>query len=120
MLAGTARGWSSAQPALPLLAIQAAGVAKPIMHVDELDKSRASHKRDVCATPVAGIVAVNRAKRLPARLRNCLRHVRVSRPTGTHAETALAGLASGLCAELACPAGHELPIAPGAWRLLVR
>lgn len=145
LLAGTARGWSSAQPALPLLAIQAAGIANPIMQVDELDKSRASHNGDVCATllgllepdsarnwldpclmagsdlsQVSWIVAVNRADRLPGPLRNRLRHVRVGRPTGTHAETALAGLASGLRAELAWPAGHELPIAPGAWRFLVR
>lgn len=49
-----------------------------------------------------------------------MRHVRVGRPTGIHAETALAGLAFGLRAELAWPAGHELPIAPGAWRFLVR
>jgi hypothetical protein len=138
MLAGTARAWSSAQPAPPSRAIQAAGIANPIMLVDELDKSRASHNGDVCATllgllepdsarnwldpcliaacdlsQVSWIVAVNRADRLPAPLRNRLRQAPVSRPAGIHAETARAGLASGLRAALARPAGHELPIAPG-------
>jgi hypothetical protein len=145
LLAGTARGWSSAQPALPLLAIHAAGMANPVVLVDELDKARASHNGDTCASllgmlepdtarrwfdtcliaacdlsQISWIVAVNDGDRLPGTLRNRLRRVPVGRPTGTHAKTALAGFGADLRADLAWPPGHDLPVAPEAWRLLTR
>ncbi len=145
LLAGTARGWSSAQPALPLLAVKTAGIANPLILVDELDKCRASQNGDACGTllgmlepdtarnwfdpcliaecdlsQVSWIIAVNDGDQLPGPLRNRLRRVRIGRPTGRHAETALAGLAASLTAELDWPPGHELPLAPGAWRLLTR
>ena len=145
MLAGTARGWSSAQPALPLLAVHTAGVANPVILVDELDKARASHNGDTCASllgllepdtaerwpdpcllaacdlsHVSWIVAVNDGDRLPGPLRDRVRRVRVGRPTGVYAETALAGLAAGLRAELAWPNADDLPIGPTVWRRLVR
>jgi hypothetical protein len=141
LLAGTARGWSSAQPALPLLAVRAAGPANPVILVDELDKARASHNGDTCATllgllepdtarrwldpcllaacdlsQISWLVAVNEAGRLPRPLSSRLRRVRVERPRGAHAETALAGLADGLRAELGWPPGQDLPVAPAAWR----
>jgi hypothetical protein len=115
------------------------------MLVDELDKTGGSRDGDARATPprplepgsardrlgpcliaacglaqASRIVAVNRADRLPSPLRNRSRQAPVSRPAGVHAETARAGLESELRAVLARPAGHELPIAPGGWRLLVR
>jgi len=145
LLAGTARGWAGAQPALPLLAVQAEKVANPIILVDELDKARASHNGDVCASllgllepdtatawldpcliapcdlsQVSWIVAVNDGDRLPGPLRNRLRRVRVGRPTGVHAEAALAALAARLHAELAWPPGRELPVDPEAWEVLKR
>lgn len=50
MLAGTARGWSSAQPAYPLMLMRQTGVANPLVLVDEVDKARASHNGDLRAT----------------------------------------------------------------------
>mgnify|MGYP006276745103 CR=1 FL=1 len=145
LLAGTARGWASAHPALPLLAVKTARIANPLILIDELDKCRASHNGDICGTllgmlepdtarnwfdpcliaecdlsQVSWMAAVNDGDQLPGPLRNRLRRVRIGRPTGRHAETALSGLAASLRAELDLPPGDELPLAPGAWRLLTR
>src|SRR3546814_19525014 len=38
MLQGTARGWSSAEPSFPLLAIMRTEIANPLLIVDEIDK----------------------------------------------------------------------------------
>lgn len=38
-LIGTARGWSSAQPCLPLLTMKRTGTANPVMCVDEVEKA---------------------------------------------------------------------------------
>ena len=54
MLAGTARGWSGAQPALPLLAMAREKMANPICVVDEIDKTDAgSHNGSVASTLLA-------------------------------------------------------------------
>ena len=43
MLIGTARGWHSAQPCLPLMAMHIHGTANPIIVVDEIEKAQTSH-----------------------------------------------------------------------------
>jgi len=51
MLAGTARGWHSCQPAYPLLVALRSGCANPIIVVDEIDKARGDGRNgDVKAT----------------------------------------------------------------------
>jgi hypothetical protein len=42
MLLGTARGWHSAQPCFPLVAMARSGCANPVIYVDELDKGARS------------------------------------------------------------------------------
>lgn len=47
MLIGTARGWHSAQPCLPLMAMHIHGTANPIIVVDEIEKAQTSHNGGV-------------------------------------------------------------------------
>jgi ATP-dependent Lon protease len=50
MLIGTARGWHSAQPCFPLVAMARSGCANPVIYVDELDKgARGSPNGSVAA-----------------------------------------------------------------------
>jgi ATP-dependent Lon protease len=41
-LAGTARGWGTAQPCLPLIIMRSHGVANPVVVVEEVDKTSSS------------------------------------------------------------------------------
>lgn len=47
MLVGTARGWHSAQPCLPLVAMHAHGTANPMIIVDEVEKAQTTHNGSV-------------------------------------------------------------------------
>ena len=50
MLAGTARGWHSTQPCLPVIAMRKANTANPIVIVDEIEKACPSQNGDAQAT----------------------------------------------------------------------
>ena len=47
MLEGTARGWHSAQPCLPLIAMHVHQTANPIIVVDEIEKAQTTHNGGV-------------------------------------------------------------------------
>ena len=101
-LAGTASGWSTAEPSWPVREIARVGYANPLLMADEVDKCTASHNGDnlatllgwlepstACATvdPVVGapvdlsgvswVLSANRVEGLPATLLSRLRVVEV-------------------------------------------
>ena len=133
MLAGTARGWSSAQPAFPLILMRRCGAANPIIVVDEIDKITASHNGDVRETlltflerdtarawfddcllatcdlgEVSWILTANSLKGLTAPLLSRLRVVKVGAPGPMDFGGILAGLLHGLAHELSV-AQEDLP-----------
>lgn len=137
LLAGTARGWTSAQPCYPLLAMMRSGCANPIVVVDEVDKAVGSHNGDVRATllgmlepgtsqawqdeclladadlsQVSWLLTANAAWKLPQPLLSRLRRIDISRPHPDHAAALLAGLERDLAAELDCGVDRSLGIAP--------
>jgi hypothetical protein len=79
LLAGTARGWTSAQPCWPLLMMRQLGSANPVLIVDEIDKvsrearngnlhdtllamlepSSAGHYQDECLLAAADLRSIN-------------------------------------------------------------
>jgi hypothetical protein len=137
LLAGTARGWSSAQPSYPLLAMMRSDCANPIILVDEIDKAVGSHNGDVRSTllgmleaetarawpdecllgtadlsQVSWLLTANAAWKLPRPLLSRVRRIDVQRPTPDDAETLLTGLERDLAAELDCGPDRQLGIDP--------
>ena len=50
MLEGTARGWHSAQPCLPLVTMHVHQTANPVIVVDEIEKAQTTHNGGIHAT----------------------------------------------------------------------
>jgi hypothetical protein len=126
LLAGTARGWSSSQPAYPLLVMLRTHCANPLLLVDEIDKCTPSHNGDVAATLLgllepatarawpdaclmapcdlshdSWILTANDIDRVPRPLRSRANVVHVPRPRAEHAEGILATLERELAGEIA-------------------
>jgi hypothetical protein len=123
---GTARGWASAQPVGPLVAVRRHGCANPLLILDELDKSggsdqsgrvedallamteRVSAQRyyDECLnveldlSAVNWIATANDVDRLPAMLKSRLTVIDAPAPDGQHLEVILAQIAADTAAEL--------------------
>lgn len=134
MLAGTARGWSSAQPALPLLAMLRGGTANPVCVVDEIDKAGGNSRNgDMRATllsflepetagawydecllascdlsQVSWILTANNLTTLSAPLMSRLMVVHVSGLEPEHFGPLVEGILRDLCEEL-CVIRHQLP-----------
>lgn len=125
LLAGTARGWSSSQPAYPLLTMLRTGCANPLILVDEVDKCQASHNGDIrdallgllepgtarqwpdeclmapCdVSHVNWCLTANDLSRIPRPLRSRLLAIDVPRPGAQHADTILLALERELGTEL--------------------
>lgn len=126
MLAGTARGWASAQPALPLITMNRCGTANPIIVVDEIDKTRPSGQNgDMRATllsmlepetakswfdecllvscdlgQISWLLTANSLDNIPSPLLSRLRVVYVTEPTTEHFDTLLQGIISDLASEM--------------------
>jgi hypothetical protein len=140
LLAGTARGWSGAQPAYPLLAIARTGVANPLIQLDEVDKARASHNGDLHATllgmldaktarrwpdeclmgecdlsRVSWLLTANDASTLPEALLSRVRRVRLDVPGERHADAALASIAADVRQQLEWPSDAALPVPTEVW-----
>lgn len=62
---GTARRWSTGEPAWPLTVIRAAGHANPLMHIDEVDKSAESQRNGSLAHALLPMLENETAKRYP-------------------------------------------------------
>ncbi|WP_259781041.1 AAA family ATPase [Aestuariispira ectoiniformans] len=129
MLAGTARGWSSAQPSLPLITISRCGTANPVIVVDEIDKAvSGGHNGDLRATllsllepetarswfdecllascdlsQVSWLLTANSLDGIPAPLLSRLRIVKVGHPEAEHFEALIQGIQQDLAAELDLP-----------------
>jgi hypothetical protein len=125
-LAGTARGWSSARPCGPLVAIKRHGIANPVMLLDELEKaggsdhggraqdvllamlepSSATGFYDECLNVEADLSAVvwiataNDADRLPGMLKSRFSVIEAPAPDGRYLEPILLQLASDTAADL--------------------
>jgi hypothetical protein len=61
-LSGTARGWSSAQPGLPLVLMATSECANPVVIVDELEKAKSNHNGDLKAA-LLGLLEVETSTR---------------------------------------------------------
>lgn len=129
MLAGTARGWSSAQPSLPLITISRCGTANPVIVVDEIDKAvSGGHNGDLRATllsmlepetarswfdeclltscdisQVSWLLTANTLEGIPSPLRSRLRIVYVTKPAAEHFDALLQGIVSDLASEMDLP-----------------
>lgn len=129
LLAGTARGWSSASPSYVLHVMKASGTANPVLLIDELDKCQTDGRNgDVRATllsmleplsaaawpdeclmtptnisQVNWIVCVNDAGPIRGPLLTRLRVVPAPMPGPEHAEDVLASIARDLADELGIP-----------------
>lgn len=138
LLAGTARGWSSASPSYVLHVMRTANSANPVVLVDELDKCQADGRNgDIRATllsmleplsarswpdeclmspvdlsQVNWIVAANDATPLKGPLLTRLRVVPAPTPGPEHAETVLASITRDLAEELGVPPSL-MPDLPG-------
>lgn len=133
MLAGTARGWASAQPCLPLIVMKTTKAANPLILVDEVDKAQGSHNGDLRATlltmleprnaktwfdeclladadlsQVNWVLTANTLKGIPAPLVSRVRVVRVEQPAPEHFDSILSGIRWDLAADLGL-APHDLP-----------
>lgn len=123
---GTARGWSSARPCGPLVAVQRHDCANPMLVLDELEKARgsdnggrideallgliepvsAAYYHDTALdvpcdlSAVTWIATANDAAKLPAVLRSRLTTIEVPAPDGRHLEGILAQAAHDLAADL--------------------
>ena len=126
LLAGTARGWSTASPSYVLHVMRAANSANPVILVDELDKAASgSHNGDIKATllsmleplsaktwpdeclmaqadisQVNWIVAANDVTSLKGPLLTRLRVVPAPAPGSGHFEPVMASIARDLSEEL--------------------
>ncbi|HYE00893.1 MAG TPA: AAA family ATPase [Alphaproteobacteria bacterium] len=126
VLAGTARGWHSAQPAWPLITMQQTGCANPVLLVDEIDKAARDERNgrmvdkllsllepetarrwhDDCLlaqcdlSQVSWVLAANRLDGLPDALLSRVAVVELRRPTGRHFDAILQGLVIDLAKEL--------------------
>lgn len=65
LLAGTARGWSSTQPCLPLIVMAHSGCANPLIVVDEIDKSGGSDRNGVIAHTLLSMLEPATARAWP-------------------------------------------------------
>lgn len=145
LLAGTARGWTSAQPCYPLLAMLRSGCANPLILIDEIDKAVGSQNGDVRSTllgmlepgtskawpdecllanadlsQVSWLLTANVAWKLPKPLLSRLRRIDIGQPRPDDAETLLAGLERDLAAELDNGADRPLGVEPAIRDELVR
>ncbi|MBF0373570.1 MAG: AAA family ATPase, partial [Alphaproteobacteria bacterium] len=127
MLAGTARGWSTAQPALPLLIMHRSQTANPVILVDEIDKAGGSERNgDLRATllgllemetarawsdeallapcdlsQISWILTANRAEPIAGPLLGRMAVITVRRPPASAFDTILHAILRDLAAELA-------------------
>lgn len=62
MLAGTARGWSSSQPAYPLLVMRMTGTANPVILVDEIDKASSESRNGNIPSTLLAMLEPSTAK----------------------------------------------------------
>lgn len=129
MLAGTARGWASAQPALPLITMTRCGTANPVIVVDEIDKTHPSGTNgDMRATllsmlepetakswfdeclltscdlsQISWLLTANTLEGIPSALLSRLQVVHVSEPTTEHFDVLMQGIITDLASELNLP-----------------
>ncbi|HEY1722235.1 MAG TPA: AAA family ATPase [Magnetospirillaceae bacterium] len=134
LLMGTARGWNSTQPALPLMTMRSSGTANPIIVVDEIDKTRAEGRNgDMRATllaflesetarawfdecllaacdlsQVSWILTANTVSPLPVSLLDRLQIVRIEGPLPIHFDAVLRSVLADFAGELGVTP-NELP-----------
>ncbi|UEM03456.1 AAA family ATPase [Skermanella rosea] len=137
-LAGTARGWASAHPCLPLMVMRTHGVANPLLCVEEIDKAADSRHNgrisDVLLTmvepatarqyydeclqmpadlsAVSWVLTANHADRVDPLLRARCRVLQVPRPRPEHFGVIMAGLTEDVADEFGV-AVSDLPEPPG-------
>lgn len=127
-LEGTARGWNSATPCAPAVAMQVHACANPVLLLDEIDKHTPSDRNgnlyatlltmlddsrhewpDECLmSPVdlghiTWLMTANDARPLPSPLLSRLRVVQVEAPRGEHFDRLLPGLVRSIAAEMEVP-----------------
>lgn len=143
-LAGTARGWTNAQPCFPAVSMAQAGCANPILVLDELEKSGGSGRNgdpkrallnmvepvtarayyDVCLLAEVDISHVNwictaNQPALIAPLLSRLKLLEVRGPGPEHYETVLGSIYRDLAAEWRVGI-DRMPDLPGAAHKLLR
>jgi hypothetical protein len=135
-LAGTASGWSSAEPCWPLREMARLRCANPLLALDEIDKCVASHNGDNLATllswlepstacnvqdPVLGkanlsgiswIFCANETNRLPAHLLSRLQIMRVEPPPASAFWLVLAAVLNDIAGDMGLADARLLPPLP--------
>ena len=126
MLMGTARGWATTQPALPLLTMARTGTANPVIVVDEIDKVACSGRNgdvravllmlleretakvwmDECLlapcdlSHVSWLLTANELESIPKPLLSRLRVIRVTAPRAEHFDALYHGILRDIADEL--------------------
>lgn len=139
-LAGTARGWSSATPAYPLLVMMRTGTANPVIVVDEIEKAGGSGRNghihhtmlgllepetarawpDECLmapcdlSQISWICTANTLEGIPEPLMSRLRIVRTGVPEIEHWPSLREGLLRDLAEDLGVPVEALPPLEPAA------
>lgn len=140
MLQGTARGWSSTQPTLPLIVMRQSSAANPVVVVDEIDKvGSSSHNGNVQATlltllesesarvwydecllgradlsQVSWILTANELAGLPDPLRSRLAAVEVGLPRPADFDALVLGILMDVAQELQVSVPDLPPLEPEA------
>lgn len=143
---GTARGWTSAQPCFPAVAITQARTANPVVVLEEIDKAGGSARSgdplsviltmierstarayyDKCLlapidlSHVNWIMTANDASRLPVPLRSRLNIVEVQGPRPEHFDRLLANLLRDLADRWGLPVGCLPDLGPEGEAMLAQ
>lgn len=144
-LQGTARGWSTAQPALPLLVMQRHQCANPVLLVDEVDKAgtgngqngdirhtlltmlegdtaRSWHDEALLApadlSQISWILTANSLEAIPGPLRNRMGVVRIDPPGAGAFDGILAAILRDLATELGVEPASLPELGPAARKAL--
>lgn len=144
LLMGTARGWESSQPALPLLTMRTNACANPIIVVDEIDKTRSDGRNgdirdtllsllepetasawfDECLmakcdlSQISWVLTANEATHLPGPLLSRVHVMSVERPMPAHFDALLKAILADFARELGLAADALPELAPEAKDLL--
>lgn len=136
-LEGTARGYSQAQPAWPIMMIDTMRIANPLLVIEEIDKAGGNHQHgrpldtllamlepvsaaryhdkcllaDVDLTHVNWLLTCNSAENLPAPLRSRVHMITVDPPGVEHFEIIERAIRTSLARRWEVPL-HDLPDLP--------
>lgn len=146
LFSGTARGWNTARPSLPIATISDSGIANPILLLDELDKAGGSdgngrihdsllellepasarryHDEYLCGhadlSHLSWVATANDIARLPRTLLGRFRVLRVETPEPAHYPAIVRRTVAAFVARRGLHPAYVAPFDEAEWRWLAR